>query len=307
MSKISIKVELNSKVICTKKFTLDEHLDSIREKIKDKINNALFLNKDGNVIDREKEKDFSLSHIVENNILKLKNNEDNKDSGIKIVLNDKDFCSINCSENDNLENLRKLLNNNIQDFEFLDEEGNLIDKEDEKDFTIKESLINNAIKIKSNSTTSEPAPFSNINSDTSKENSKNMNNAIEENKKELNISNISKELIELVNNLSNSKEELKQKCLKIFVDNGIDSMDDLLCLTDEDIESFGFQLIFKKKLLEELKKLRPKKDISDTEKSIIKSLFEKDCSIDDLLFTLKIEKNSPQADLVINYHNLRQY
>lgn len=155
MSKISIKVELNSKIICTKKFTLDEHLDSIREKIKDKINNALFLNKEGNEIYIENEKNFILNDVVDNNIIKLKNSENSKDSNIKIVLNDKDFCSINCFKNDNLENLRKLLKNNIQDFEFIDEEGNLIDKEDEKDFTIEESLINNVIKIKSNSGISE--------------------------------------------------------------------------------------------------------------------------------------------------------
>lgn len=146
-----------------------------------------------------------------------------------------------------MENLRKLLNNTIQDFGFLDEEGNFIDKEDEKDFTIKESLIDNAIKIKSNSTTLESAPVPNVNNDTPKENSKNEHNNIpEENKNELNISNMSKELIDLVNQISNSKEELKQKCLKIFVENGIDTMNDLLSLTDEDIESFGFQLIFKK-------------------------------------------------------------
>ena len=254
MSKISIKVELNSKIICTKKFTLEEYLDSIREKIKDKINNALFLNKDGNEINRENEKRFSLNDIVDNNLLKLKNIEENKDSDINIVLNDNDFCSINCSENDNLENLRKLLNNTIQDFGFLDEEGNFIDKEDEKDFTIKESLIDNTIKIKSNSTTLESAPVPNINNDTPKENSKNEHNNIpEKNKNELNISNMSKELIDLVNQISNSKEELKQKCLKIFVENGIDTMNDLLCLTDEDIESFGFQLIFKKKIIRRIK------------------------------------------------------
>ena len=111
-------------------------MDSIREKIKDKINNALFLNKDGNKIIRENVKDFPLNDIIDNNILKLKNFEDNKDTGITILLNDKDFCSIICSENDNLKNLRKFLNNLIQDFEFLDEDINLIDKEDEKNLQL---------------------------------------------------------------------------------------------------------------------------------------------------------------------------
>lgn len=140
MSKSSIKVELNSKIICTKKFQLDEHLYSIREKIKDKIKNGLFLDKEGNPIDKEDEKDFLLEEIIDNNILKIKQIEQQKDSSIKILLNDKDFCVINCSEDENLDTLRKLLSNNIQDFEFLDEDGNPKDKDDEKEYTIKEML-----------------------------------------------------------------------------------------------------------------------------------------------------------------------
>lgn len=122
----------------------------------------------------------------------------------------------------------------------------------------------------------------------------------------MNFKNLSKEITDFVNNISNSKEDLKQKCLKIFVDNGIESMNDLLSLTKEDIESFGFQLMFKKKLLEEINKLNPKTDISDTEKSIIKSLFEKDCSIEDVLFTLKIDKNSSKAETIQKFYKSLQ-
>lgn len=141
-----------------------------------------------------------------------------------------------------MEKLRNLLNNKIQDFEFLDQDDNAIDKEDKNDFTIKENLINGSIKIKSNSKIPNETPDQNGN--IQKEISNNNLSNSEQNK--LNISNINQELIGLVSKLSNSKEELKNKCLKIFVDNGIESMDDLLTLSDNDIESFGFQLIFKK-------------------------------------------------------------
>ena len=62
---------MNSKIICTKKFTLENIWISIRQKIKDKKNDVLFLNKDGNEINREDEKNISLNDIVDNNILKL--------------------------------------------------------------------------------------------------------------------------------------------------------------------------------------------------------------------------------------------
>ena len=303
MKKVSIKIELNSKIISTKKFLLDDHLDSIREKIKDKIGNALFIDKSGNAIKSENEKDTCLKDIADNNIIKLLDLEEKTASSIKILLNGQNLCSINCSEDDSLEKLRNLLNNKIQDFEFLDQDDNAVDKEDENDFIIKENLVNGSIKIKSNSKI--PNETQNQNGNVQKENLNNNLNSSEK-KNELNISNINQELIEFINKLSNSKEDLKNKCIKIFVDNGIESMDDLLSLSDNDIESFGFQLIFKKKLIEELNKKRPQKDISSTEKNIIKSLFEKDCSIDDLLNTLAIDKNTAKADLVINYYKSLQ-
>lgn len=59
-------------------------------------------------------------------------------------------------------------------------------------------------------------------------------------------------------------------------------------------------------MIEELNKKRPKKEISNTEKNIIKSLFDKDCSIDNLLNTLAIDKNPDKADSVINYYKSLQ-
>lgn len=59
-------------------------------------------------------------------------------------------------------------------------------------------------------------------------------------------------------------------------------------------------------MIEELNKKRLKKEISNTEKNIIKSLFDKDCSIDNLLNTLAIDKNPDKADSVINYYKSLQ-
>ena len=55
-----VKVELDGKIKCTKPLKLDQTLDSIREKIKEKIGDAFFLDKDENIIDRGDEKEFNL-------------------------------------------------------------------------------------------------------------------------------------------------------------------------------------------------------------------------------------------------------
>ena len=74
--KEKVKVELDDKIICTKPFELNETLESIREKIKEKIGDAFFLDKEGNIIDKEDEKDMNLEDILlDSKIIKLKSNE----------------------------------------------------------------------------------------------------------------------------------------------------------------------------------------------------------------------------------------
>lgn len=55
---------------------------------------------------------------------------------------------------------RKLIANSLkQDFQFLDSDSNLVDLEDEEDFTIENILNNNSISIKMESTSEDlPAP-----------------------------------------------------------------------------------------------------------------------------------------------------
>ena len=147
---IIIRIELNEKIICQKKLDISSSLSSIREKIKDKIGRASFLDTDGNIIDINDENDFTLSEIISDNILKVKDLKSTNDSGIIIFLDNSKFCSINIGEEETLAKLRSFLNDKIQnDFEFIDTDGNPIGKEEEDEFTIKEQLKDDIIKIKS--------------------------------------------------------------------------------------------------------------------------------------------------------------
>ncbi len=82
-----VKVKLDEEFKCTKLLELNETLVSIREKIKEKIGNAFFLDKDGNIVDKEDEKDMNLEDILlDSKIIKLKSSE-TSGSGIKVYLN----------------------------------------------------------------------------------------------------------------------------------------------------------------------------------------------------------------------------
>ena len=49
--------------------------------------------------------------------------------------------------------------------------------------------------------------------------------------------------------IPSSNNSLKEKCFNIFQENGVERVDDLLVLTEQDIDSFSFPLVFKRKLL----------------------------------------------------------
>ena len=145
-----VKVELNGRIICSKPLKLNETLESIRNKIKDKVGNALFLDKDGNTIDKEDEGAFNLEYILDSKIIKLKSSET---SGfeIKVLLNEKNICSKNCPKTENLKSFRESLKNEIKEnFKFLDQEGNDVDEGDEEYFKLEDILKNDIIKLKSN-------------------------------------------------------------------------------------------------------------------------------------------------------------
>ena len=149
MSKKLVKIELNGKIICSKKFDIQSSLDSVREKIKDKIGDAKFLDKDGNSIDNSDEKEFTLEEILYDNILKAIG-ENTNNSGIIIHLNSQNFCTINIDDNESLQKLRDLLNQKGQNnFDFIDLDGNKVDKSDEEEWSIKDILNENIVNIKS--------------------------------------------------------------------------------------------------------------------------------------------------------------
>ena len=149
MSKLLVKIELNQKIICSKKLDVSSKLDSIRKIIQDKIGDASFIDKDGNLLDTKDETDFTLEEILYDNVLKVKG-QSNKDSGIIIYLNGGNFCSIKIGEEELLSKLRELLSEKGQtNFDFLDVDGNLVDKGDEIEWSIKDILKDNIVNIKS--------------------------------------------------------------------------------------------------------------------------------------------------------------
>ena len=132
-----------------------------------------------------------------------------------------------------------------------------------------------------------------INEDEQKENEK-----LSEEKKP----NLDEELIELINKLSDNNKDLLQKCIKIFEDNGIKSIKDLLLLKKEDIDELGFQTVFKRKLLDELEKLKPKEDLTENEKILIKTLFDQDLPPEIIYNSIGASSDVFKQDLIKKYY-----
>ena len=124
--------------------------------------------------------------------------------------------------------------------------------------------------------------------------SNNVNNSKSSEKKEEDSNKCSEEVKQFVNSLTD-KESLRQNCFETLIKNGIETMKDLLSLSNEDIETFGFQLVFKKKFIEELNKLKPKELLSQTEKVLIKSLNEKDTTISEIYTFLQTTEGSEKG------------
>ena len=72
-------------------------------------------------------------------------------------------------------------------------------------------------------------------------------------------SNLNPNLIEFVDKISNSKEDLKNKIIQIIEENFITSLDDLVNLNQEDFEIFKLPPLIKKKFVDEVNKLKKKK------------------------------------------------
>ena len=101
---------------------------------------------DGNDIEIEDENDYKLSDIINDKKIKLISFE--KEELIKIFLNNKECISKNLSQKQNLYEIRNNLKNEIKNFIFIDLDGCDIEKEDEKDFCLKDILNNQSIYLK---------------------------------------------------------------------------------------------------------------------------------------------------------------
>jgi len=152
MNKVIAKIELEGKIIGSKPLLSDDILSSVRIKIKEKTKdiNYQFLDSDGNNIEIQDEGEYKLCDIIVEKIIKISkiNNSENQEL-IKVFLNDKEFCQKNISKSQNLSDVRNYLKNEIkQDFIFLDSDGNDIEKQDEKEYSLKDILKNQSIYLK---------------------------------------------------------------------------------------------------------------------------------------------------------------
>ena len=167
MVKEICKFELKGKIIFSKPLKLDEKLNVIREQISKRIKCPyVFLDSEGNYIEEEDEDGYNLEKIKVGETIKLQEvgmqsnsmNENNKPN-INIVLDKKIICSINCYEEEKLSDIRPLIKNSFKnDFLFFDDQNNYIEEEDEEEYIVKNILINNSIKIKSDSLLEDSSP-----------------------------------------------------------------------------------------------------------------------------------------------------
>ena len=152
MSKRVTNIELDEKIIFSKPLLMNDSLKSIREKINKKvIFPYIFLDKSRKTISKENESELKLEDIINENKIQLKSIKPE----INIFLNDKMICSIECSKDKNLDDVRKLINHKIkEDFLFLDLNANIIDMEDEIYYPFEDILKNNEIKLNKKDNTS---------------------------------------------------------------------------------------------------------------------------------------------------------
>ena len=160
---------------------------------------------------------------------------------------------------------------------------------------IEDSVVDNKKESKEEINNEAAEPVSN------KEKQKKIEKQPEEEEKQ----NLDKDLIDLINQLSDSKKELQQKTIKIFEENGIGTINDLLFLNKEDIDALGLQLVFKRKLLDELEKLKPKpkeEGLTDNEKTLIKTIFEQDLPPEIIYNSIGASLDLAKQDLIKKYY-----
>lgn len=169
---------------------------------------------------------------------------------IKIVLkgDDKIVTLIkNISKTENLKNIRDNNPKILREYKFCDGED-MIDFDIEGDYEIGELIDNESkvyVKLKNNLKNNN-----NSENDTEQKENQIKEIPVKENKNEIidqknlkeKTSNLNPNLIEFVDKISNSKEDLKNKIIQIIEENFITSLDDLVNLNQEDFEIFKLLL-----------------------------------------------------------------
>ena len=183
MNKTITKIEFNGKIIGSKPLLSDESLSSVRNKIKEKTKNInyQFLDLEENIVEVQDEDDYKLSDIINDKKIKIVASENEDEKSIKIFINNKEFGSRNIPQMNSLNEARKYLQNEInQDFIFLDADGCDIEKEDEKDYSIKVILNEESIYLKCDKQTeTEPKVKTKSNKKSTKKDSTTDNNTLD--------------------------------------------------------------------------------------------------------------------------------
>ena len=145
MDKILVKIFVNGKDLCSKKFKKDDTLSEVRKKINlEKQKNLFFMNEDS-PISIEDENEVQVGDILKNKNIYLKG------ESIKLYINDEYIIDVDLSKEDPLKNLIEKYSKDIPpDFEFLDKDKRTIKKEDvinDEDILIDDVLIENIIYL----------------------------------------------------------------------------------------------------------------------------------------------------------------
>ena len=147
-----LKFELNGKIIFSKPFQSNDNLRSLRESKKERVKCSFkFLDQESNPVDDNDENNFIIEDILDGQIIKLKSIEDINTNELKlnIFLNEKKRSCISLNKGIQLNQSRKMINNEIKEnFIFLDIKGNDIEEIEEKDFIIDDILNNGNINLK---------------------------------------------------------------------------------------------------------------------------------------------------------------
>lgn len=229
---------------------------------------------------------------------------------VKIISKDEGKIMALLKKIDKTENLKNIRDKNekiTSEYYFCDGED-LIDFELEENFEIGDVIDNNG-KIYVKSTKSNKTVDDNKELDKSNTSAKatekesNKTPELKGTETEEKKSNLEQTLINFIEKVLNSKEELKKKLLKILEENCLYSLNDLLNLNANDFEIFELPPLIKKKLIEEVNKLKPKDELSQHDKNLIKTIFDQELPPDILFDSLGASSNPNKKEKIKQYYS----